>query len=359
MDMFKKIIKWIDDKKNFIVLLNILMICIVAFLLYQTFSLWQHLFHLFIVIVKPFFFAFVIAYVFEPFVHSMTKRKLPRALAIALVIVGLLGIIAIFTGSLIPLLYNKVLELIPAFSNGLMEVQELLWTHFNLDISDIVIKMTDALQTWIMNLSFMNTTLGMITNLIGKIGTYIIYLILAVYFLADYQRIRNGIKIFANRIHPDFAYCLKQIDLQLIAYIQAFLILMIIQMIVYGCIYLIIGHPSWLLLGLLSGLACIFPYIGPMSVNVLGVITALGMPPIRIILLLVAIFIQSNVDSYIITPKVYSSRIEIEPVYVIFSLLTGSALLGPTGIIIAMPMLVIGKIVLQTLKEFKTRKPEH
>lgn len=353
MDFLEKVLAWLDDRKNFIVILNILTILLVCFLLYETSSLWQNLFNLFIIVVKPFFIAFVIAYVFAPFVGAIEKLGIPRSIAITFVVIFLLGILSIFAISLVPMLYNKVSELIEPLSNGMIGIQELLLEHFQLDISSMVNNVTSALQNWILNFSFMETTLGILTNIISKIGSYIINLILAIYFLGDYNRIRQAISHLASKISPNFAYCLKQIDLQLIAYIKAFLLLMMIQTCIYGGIYLIIGHSHWLLLGLLTGLSCIFPYIGPMSVNALGILTAFELAPIRVILLIVAIFIQSNIDSMVITPKVYSAKIQIEPIYVLFSLLASSTLLGPWGIIIAMPTMVILKISFKTIKEIK------
>lgn len=355
MDIFKKLLHWFDTRKNFIVILNIIMLLLCCYLLYETSSLWQNLCHLFIIVIKPFFIAFVIAYVFEPFVESLTRFKIKRHIAIALVILLLLIIAGIFVGSLVPLLYDKISDIVGPLYDGLAKLQKILLEHFNIDITNIVTKATKIMQDWIVNLSFMDTTISIITSTLNKIGAYTINLILAIYFLADYPRIHQTIKRLAYKINTDFGYCLKQIDIHLAAYIKAFLILMMIQTAIYSCIYLIIGHNSWLLLGLLSGVACIFPYIGPMAVNALGIITALGMPTTRIILLLVAIFIQSNVDSYIITPKVYSSRIQIEPIFVIFALLSSSTIFGPWGIVVAMPLLVILKIIFQTLKELHSK----
>lgn len=353
MDIYKKILHWLDTKKNFIVILNVIIILLCCYLLYETSSLWQNLFDLFITVAKPFFIAFVIAYVFEPFVESLTKFKIKRSIAIGIVILMILLMASIFISSLVPLLYDKITDMIGPLYEGLTTLQALLLEHFNLDISGIVNQATTTFQSWIMDMSFMDTTIGIISTTMSKIGSYTINLILAIYFLADYQHIRYRIKCLATKISPNLAYGLKQIDIQLAAYIKAFLILMMIQTVIYGSIYLLIGHSSWLLLGLLSGVSCIFPYIGPIAVNTLGVITALGMPTAKILLLLVAIFIQSNLDSYVITPKVYSSRIQIEPVYVIFALLSASTIFGPWGIIVAMPLLVICKISFQTIKELR------
>ena len=112
--------------------------------------------------------------------------------------------------------------------------------------------------------------------------------------------------------------------------------------------YLILGHPNWFTLGLLSGVSGISPYIGPITANIFGFITTLGLGTVKIVLLMIIIFILSNLDSYYITPKIYSENIKIKSIWVLFGILTGSTLFGPLGIVIAMPLLVICKITFET-----------
>lgn len=353
MEFLKKVISWMDNRKNTIVIANVLLLLFAIFLLYKTSSLWSEYWHLFIVVIKPFFISFIIAYVLEPFVEMLIARHLSRPLAITLIFSVFAIIIVLFLNALIPMLYKKIIALMVPLSNGLTEVQVLLLDHFNIDISSIVNNALSALQAWLTDLSFMNTTIDIASNLLTSIAGYIIDIILAVYFLSDWPQIRKKLSKMAYQAHPNLAFCLSQINMQLMAYIKAFIILMIIQFITFAFIYLCIGNPDWMLLGLLAGVSCILPYIGPMLVNVLGIITTLGLPFNRLIILLIAIFIQSNVDSYIITPKVYSTQIEIEPIYVLFGLLTGSTLFGAWGMVAAMPVLVVIKITVKSIKRIK------
>ena len=115
--------------------------------------------------------------------------------------------------------------------------------------------------------------------------------------------------------------------------------------------YLLIGHPNWLILGFVSGVSSIIPYVGPIAANCLGLVTSLGMGTTTILALCVLIFIQSIVMSYIITPKIYSSRIDLSIMWVLFGILSGSSLFGMLGMVIAMPLLVSVKVTYQVYKE--------
>ena len=115
--------------------------------------------------------------------------------------------------------------------------------------------------------------------------------------------------------------------------------------------YLAIGHPNWLILGFVSGASSIIPYVGPIVANCLGLITSLGMGTTTIVILFILIFIQSTIMSYVITPRIYSSRIDLSIMWVLFGILSGSSLFGIWGIVIAMPLLVSAKITFQVYKE--------
>ena len=78
--------------------------------------------------------------------------------------------------------------------------------------------------------------------------------------------------------------------------------------------------------------------------NLLGIVTSITMGTTKLIILFVLIFIQSNVVPYVIQPKIYSSKIDLSIMWVLFGILTGSTLFGAWGMIIAMPILVTIKI---------------
>ncbi len=70
-----------------------------------------------------------------------------------------------------------------------------------------------------------------------------------------------------------------------------------------------------------------------------------------IVILFILIFIQSTIMSYVITPRIYSSRIDLSIMWVLFGILSGSSLFGIWGMVIAMPLLVSAKITFQVYKE--------
>lgn len=337
-------IKKLSSRQFMFTILNVLGLSIIIYILYATKSVWSDWLHLLFKIVKPFLIGFAIAYVFEPFVAFLERHHIKRSFGIAIVIISLITLIFTFLGTLLPLLYKNAYELTDTFTYGLKEIEELFLNSFNIDISELSIYLTEQMANLFNPDTLINTSLDMVSQALSFFGNLIIYTVLSIYFLSDYQKVRQSIKKFSLHIHPNCPYYLECIDEQLNEYIKAFVTLMAIQGIMYGIMYALLGHPNWFILGLLAGVSGIFPYIGPIIANVFGFITTLGLGGIKVLILIIMICILSNVDSYYITPKIYSKKIEIEPIWVIFGILTGSTLLGAIGVVIAMPVLVIIKI---------------
>ena len=250
-----------------------------------------------------------------------------------------------------PLLYNSISEMYPSFESGLREISKFVSHNFNYDVSSLTSHIQNIGSNLLKDATVLDTTLDVLNQALINVTNFLIYLILAVYMSLTYNSIRNKVKIYSKKLDPSLPIYLKEIDISLIRYVKAFAIGAIAQTVTTALMYLVIGHPNWIILGLVSGISSIIPYVGPICANLLGVITSLGMGTTTIVILLFLIFIQSNVMSYVITPKIYSSQIDLSIMWVLFGILSGSTLFGVWGMIISMPLLVTIKISYQIYRQ--------
>lgn len=351
MNFIKNIVNIIASKKITQTILNILGILLIGVLLLANSPIWQSVLSTVWVLVRPFLFGFIIAFALNPFISFIERHLHNRTLAICIIYISGIALILLLIGLIIPMVYTSITELLPSFESGLNEIQVFVSTHFDYDISSLVEYIRKVITETLQDTTVLNTTIDVINQAIATVTNFIIYLILALYMSANYQKIRNTVKKFAYRFNPHLPSYLVQIDYSLVLYIKAFMIGAIIQGIMACIMFLIIGHPNWILLGLLSGVSSVFPYLGPIAVNGLGIITSLSMGTTTIIILCFLIFIQSIVMSYIITPRIYSSQIDLSVMSVLFGILSGSTLFGVWGMVIAMPLLVSVKIIYQIYRE--------
>lgn len=351
MEFLKCIFNIISSKKITQTILNILGILLIGVLFMANSPIWKNVLSTIWVLLKPFIFGFIIAFALNPFVNWFEKYVKKRPIAVA--IIYILGIASIFLllWMIIPMIYNSISEMIPAFESGLKEIQIFVQEQFEYDISPLIKYIQEFVNNILKDGAVLDTTIDVLNQAMATITNGLIYLILALYMSINYENIRQTISRIANRIDRHLPSYLVQIDYSLVQYIKAFMIGALAQGITTSIMYLLIGQPNWLLLGLFSAISSIFPYIGPIAANFLGVIVSLSMGTTTIILLLILIFIQSIVMSYVITPKIYSTQIDLSVMWVLFGILSGSALFGIWGMVIAMPLLVSMKIIYRVYRE--------
>ena len=140
------------------------------------------------------------------------------------------------------------------------------------------------------------------------------------------------------------------LDQEMKSYLTGFVKIVVITLFEYTLTFYFIGHPNALLLGCLAAVASLIPYFGGMITNCIACITAFVTSPWLFFKTLIAFFILSNVDGYLINPMVYGKTNEVHPIVVIFSVFAGGILMGVTGIILSLPVAII---IQATIKFFK------
>ena len=319
-------------------LVNISLLFLIFFFVYQTRDFWLGLLSLVWQIVLPFLIAFAIAYAFYPLVKALCDKKVPKSLAMLIVVGGVLGILGLIIYLVTPLFFFQISSLFSGIISFLREMS----TEYNLDIGTL-----------------QNTLASTFNEALSKIGTYIsdgafsfigisidyiskaiIILAASVYFLADMEKIRSSIKKFLMVTSKRAYNYLALLDEEMRKYLTGFLKIVLISLIEYTLAYTLIDHPNAILLGFLAALGNLIPYFGGIITNAIAIITAsVTSVPVLIGTILV-IMIFSGIDGYIISPKIYGKTNNLSPVGIIFAVGAGGALFGVMGIVVAVPLYV-------------------
>lgn len=352
LKIYKELFKIISSKQITQTLLNILVLLLIVLLINATNDVWGGFISVLWKVIKPFVIAFIIAFVLNPLITWMEKYVKKRGIALAVIYVGGIVIIVTIVILAIPIIYNSIFELYPAFEDGIIYLSKLVENNFNFDVSHLVVYIQKQLSDILKSTTVLNTTFEVLNMLLINLTNFLVYIILAIYISARYDSICQKIKQIAYKIGGIFPVYLIEINLALNDYIKAFSISALAQGVSTAIIYLVVGHPNWAFIGIISGISSIIPYLGPILSNVLGIITSVTMGASRLIVLLVLIFIQSMVVPYVIQPKIYSAKIDLSIMWVLFGILAGSTLFGPWGMIIAMPLIVTCKITYRVYRKY-------
>ena len=131
------------------------------------------------------------------------------------------------------------------------------------------------------------------------------------------------------------------IHIKLQYYLIANVKILCIQFIEYTVIFMIIGHPNYLLLGILNSLNTFIPYVGSMITNIIAIITASIINKKLLFFTSIISIVMPQIDAYFITPKIYKQSNEIpQTLYIITMIIMGS-LFKIWGVIISLPALII------------------
>ncbi len=146
---------------------------------------------------------------------------------------------------------------------------------------------------------------------------------------------------------------LREIDKNMQQYLKGQVTVIAIVSVLSSIVYSIIGVPFALLIGLLAGFCNAIPTFGPFigggfafiamlmglaagDFSVVGFLT-------RSAFLLGAILGIQMVDNSLISPKVMSSAVDVDPLLIMFAVIVGASVLGFWGVLLAIPIIVVIK----------------
>ena len=155
------------------------------------------------------------------------------------------------------------------------------------------------------------------------------------------DKIRSNLRYFLKQFTKRGYYYFQSLDQELGNYLKGLLLFMVIQFFEYSIIFLIIGHPNWLLLGVLACITTVIPYFGGLATNLIALITASVISTPVFIATLIVCLIFPQLDGYIISPKVYGHTNNIDPLMTIIVVSVGGTLGGFIGIVIALPLYIL------------------
>ena len=324
---------------------------IISFILCSILSLsggfFTKLFHIIGLVLKPFIAGGIIAYLFEPVVQFFTKRmkfKGARTVAVfgTLIIIVLAVIALLFT--LVAFLSNQVHEI------NFSDISKLVG-DFSGQLNDIWARAQKWLETHDINLGKITGGVnGFISGLTGAASDALFAVIFALYFMLDSDRIEG----YWNRVRNIFIKKETQLkvheflmdaDKCFSGYIRGQFLDALLVGVVTTIAMAICRVPYPFVIGLLTGLGNLIPYVGPVvGFATLVIVCLIENAWGKLLIGGIVLAILLVVDGNIINPKLLSSSIEIHPLLVFAAMIAGSAVGGLVGMLVAVPIAALLKI---------------
>ncbi len=314
----------------------------------------------------PIFIAFIVAYLLNPIVEFLEGKKFPRTAAILVILLSLGLLIFLLWISIAPVIKVQALTFADRFPGYVRVVEGWLesgLTYFQLVPPDEAKKFISdnlaalgqlPLQLFKTGGTFLLRTTSGIFSLIIGLAYLALIPILTFYTLRDFDQFGET---FFQFIHQDYRrevrLRLARLNQMLGSFIRGQLIVGLSLSALYILGFYLADVPFWLLLGLLAGLASIFPYVEwivalPITLTFTAIQHQDWIHPLAAL----AVFaIISPAAGMFIIPRVIGGRVGLHPVVVIAAILMGGELMGFTGILLAVPFAAAIKVGIETVQD--------
>lgn len=329
-------------------LINIAIIFFIFFLIYQSSKFWLMILTKIITIITPFIIAFAIAHALYPLLKWIKKKGIPKVISIAIIVLIFLGFIVLIISQVIPIIFEQAIGLSSSITKFIHNIS----SQYDINLGTLQSTLADSLNNIIKKLGeyVSNGAFAIINKSISFISNFIIIIFVSIYLLIDMDKIRSFIKNYLLATNKKKFKYIKLLDYEISQYFNGLSKVIIWQLFEYTIIYYLIGHPHFLLLGILAAITTIVPYLGAMITNIIALITAFVISSELFIFTIITIVILSAIDSYIVAPKIYSGTNKIHPLLIIFAVFTGGIIAKIPGIILALPLTII---LLNTFKFYR------
>ena len=314
-------------------------------------------FYLLSSVLLPIIISFTLYALVEPMFNYLVRKNMNRSVAIILILVLMLSssFLAIsyalpqlldqvsILKSKLPLIFTQLENFLTIYSGKVAAALDI-----DLQVSDILVSILSQSS------SFGNTMLITISEQVFAITLSMILVPLLTYFiLKDYKSLRNKMINWLPNSSFELGWLIyHRVTLQLQAYIRGVMIQSLIMAIVASIGFYLIGLDIAVLLGSLTGLLNLIPYIGPLISMLLAVLVASTMTPFDPTLIYLAIGViglAQLIDNLVVIPSVIASAVNLHPVLVIVGIIIFGNLFGTIGVILAIPALAAAKIIYSNL----------
>lgn len=206
---------------------------------------------------------------------------------------------------------------------------------------------------------------GWLAGVVHKAGTWVfswfgvlvglsLIPIYAFYLLLEKQGIRskwtNYLPVKDSTFKNELIFILQSINDYLIAFFRGQVVVAIIDGIMYGIGFWIIGVPYAILLGVAAMVLTIIPFIGAIIIFVVATIISLFQyGDWKHPLLVVVVFaIVQSIEGTIVSPRIMKGRVGLHPLTIIIAVMVGTTLLGGVlGGVLAIPLTAVLRVLME------------
>ena len=305
----------------------------------------------------PIAFAGILAMLFLPLCERLESKRFNKAIAALTCILILLGVFAGIAALLawqISDLASDVTQMEKRITDGFSQLRTTISNTFGISPEkqqELIKKQQSSGSGGVASAvtGFMSSLMGILTNFL----LVMIYLFLFLYY-------RSHLKKFILKVVPpdertETRKVINEASKVAQKYLSGLAMMIVALWIMYGIGFSIAGVKNAIFFAILCGLLEIIPFVGNITGTTLTILMALtqGGGSGMIIGILITYAIVQFLQTYILEPLVVGSEVNINPLFTILIIVLGELIWGIPGMVLAIPLLGIAKIICEHIPALK------
>ncbi|MBA4096116.1 MAG: AI-2E family transporter [Rhodospirillum sp.] len=320
-------------------------------------------------ILLPFVAGMAIAYLLDPVCDRLETMGTSRTLATSIVTAIFAIIVILLLLLIVPLAIKQTVDFLSSLPDFIARTHDRLLPYLTdlqqrfdlpdaVELNEIARQRLGTALTWLVGL--LEGVVGQGLALANLLSLIFITPVVAFYLLRDWDRLVARLDDLLPRDHATVIRQQAALANQSLAgFARGQSMVCLTLALYYSVSLVIVGLPFGMVVGLIAGLLAFIPYVGSLTGFVVSMAIAIGQFdqtwPIVVVALIFGI--GQVLEGNFLTPKLVGDRVGLHPVWIIFALLSGGALFGFVGLLLAVPVAaLVGVLVRFSIAQYRASK---
>jgi predicted PurR-regulated permease PerM len=295
--------------------------------------------------------AFFLAVALEPGVKLTMRVVKKRTAAVAILLLLLVGSIVGFIASLVPPVSEQVSHLvdnIPSYAEAIQDTDTPVGRLF--ERYEVQKKIQDAVQK-LPQADLLPKVGAVFGTVFGALANFLVFMVLILYFLTNMPRVkREALRLVRKDKRARAAAVVEKVFAKVGGWMEGMVLVSITAGVVAFVFLLIVDVPYPHALAMFVSLCALIPMVGAtLGAVVCALVAGIADGLVTGVVTFAFFALYQQVENYVISPRIMKKTVDVSPATVILAAMAGGTLLGPIGILLAVPASAAIKVLVHEL----------
>ena len=313
-----------------------------------------------LVVISPIFIGLIVAWLCDPMVRFLQRKKVPRFVGCILVYLVLIGIIFMFLYLFLPTFVHQIGDFVATIPDILKDLKVFgnkFFATFEIDgigVKGIQEQIYSSVEKFGIGLTtnLPNIIINITKSIISGGVNFVLGLMIGFYMLFDFDKINNTVKNSLPESWKDnYQELMTRINTSLRNYVQGVFLVMFLVFITQSVGLTLAGLKAPLLFALFCAVTDIIPYFGPYIGAIPAVLVGFTISPTVGVFCIISIVIVQALENNFYQPLIMGHTMQLHPVIIMISLLIFQHFFGIIGMVVATPVVACLNVIFMFIDE--------